>query len=147
MPSTPFYPVPVFHFQLEWGGTRIGFTEVTGFNQEHQPIEYREGVDPNYFPSKIPGLRKFGNITMKRGYGVGDNQFYEWLNATNLDKPDRRTLTMKLLDETHAPIFTWTLNNAWPSKLEGASFKSTGNEIAMESLEICVESWTMEASA
>lgn len=146
MASTPFYPVPVFHFQLEWGGARIGFTEVTGFNSEHQPIEYREGVSPNYFPSKIPGLQKFGNITMKRGLGVGDNEFYNWLNATNLDKPDRRTLTMKLLNEAHVPIFTWTLNNCWPSKITDASFKSTGNEIAMEELEVVCESWTKATS-
>jgi len=37
------YPIPVFHFQVEWGGTRIGFTEVSGLTTELQPIEYREG--------------------------------------------------------------------------------------------------------
>ena len=30
------YPLPVFHFTVQWGGTRIGFSEVTGLTQENQ---------------------------------------------------------------------------------------------------------------
>ena len=30
------YPLPVFHFRVEWGGTRIGFSEVTGLT----PVSY-----------------------------------------------------------------------------------------------------------
>ena len=38
------YPIPKFHFQVEWGGARIGFTEVTGLTIENEVIEYREGT-------------------------------------------------------------------------------------------------------
>ncbi|MBI1780434.1 MAG: phage tail protein [Sphingobacteriales bacterium] len=37
------YPMPAYHFSVEWGGTRIGFTEVTGLSMETEVIEYREG--------------------------------------------------------------------------------------------------------
>ena len=37
------YPLPKFHFQVDWGGTRIGFTEVTGLQIETEVVEYREG--------------------------------------------------------------------------------------------------------
>ena len=37
------YPIPKFHFRVEWGGVRIGFTEVTGLTVENEVIEYREG--------------------------------------------------------------------------------------------------------
>lgn len=141
------YPLPVFHFQVEWGGTRIGFTEVSGINFNVEPIEYREGVSPNYHPTKMSGMHKFGNITLKRGMFRGDNEFFIWLTNVNLNKPDRRTVTIKLLDETHAPVFTWTVNNAWPCKVDGTSLGSTKNEVAVESIELCLESWSLEASA
>jgi phage tail-like protein len=51
------YPLPAFHFRVEWGGTRIGFSEVTGLNQENQAIEYRDGSFMEYSSIKMPGLR------------------------------------------------------------------------------------------
>jgi phage tail-like protein len=140
------YPVPVFHFQVEWGGTRIGFTDVTGLTRDLTPIEYREGVDPTYHVQKMPGMQKYNNITLKRGMFTGDNEFWNWLNLVQLNIPDRRTITIKLLDETHNPIFTWNVSNAWPCKIEGPAFKSTGNEVAVESIELCCESWELVAS-
>lgn len=145
--ATETYPVPVFHFQVEWGGTRIGFTEVSGLTSEVQPIEYREGNDPTYHVIKMSGMRKFNNITLKRGQYRGDNEFWQWLNTVALNKPERRTIQIKLLDETHNPIFTWTVANSWPCKIDGPAFKSTGNEVATESIELCCESWELEASA
>ena len=38
------YPLPKFHFSVQWGGTNIGFTEVTGLNIETKVIEYRDGA-------------------------------------------------------------------------------------------------------
>lgn len=35
------YPLPKFHFQVQWGGERIGFTEVTGLDIQVEAIEYR----------------------------------------------------------------------------------------------------------
>jgi phage tail-like protein len=34
---------------------------------------------------------------------------------------------------------TWQINEAFPSKVEGPSLKSTGNEVAVESIELCNE--------
>ena len=42
------YPLPKFHFRVEWGGTRIGFTEVTGLEVSTDVIEYRDGASPEY---------------------------------------------------------------------------------------------------
>ncbi len=65
------YPMTAFHFRVEWGGTLIGFSEVTGLNIEVQPIEYRDGLSPEYSVIKMPGLKKYGNITLKRGVFKG----------------------------------------------------------------------------
>ena len=36
------YPIPKFHFQVEWGASKIGFTEVSGLDVEREVIEYRD---------------------------------------------------------------------------------------------------------
>ena len=46
----------------------------------------------------------------------------------------RRTVVINLLDETGAPKMTWTLNNAWPTKITGTDLKSDGNEVAVEAV-------------
>lgn len=138
------YPIPVFHFQVEWGGSRIGFTEVSGLTIEVQPIEYREGVSPEYHTTKMPGIPKYSNITLKRGIYSGDNEFFQWLNTVKLNTIERRDLTISLLNEEHAPVAVWKIRNAWPCKVEGPTLNSTGNEVAMESVELAHEGLTVE---
>jgi phage tail-like protein len=133
------YPVPVFHFTVDFRGKRAGFTEVTGLTQENQAIEYRDGDFREYSSIKMPGLRKFSNITLKRGILKGDNDFFTWLSTVKLNKVERRDLTISLLDETHAPVMTWKVMNAFPVKVEGPQLKASGNEVAIESIEIAHE--------
>jgi phage tail-like protein len=140
------YPVSVFHFQVEWGGSRIGFTEVSGLTRELQPIEYREGHSPDYHVTKMPGMSKFSDITLKRGMHKGDNEFFEWLTTAQLNNIERRSVKITLLDEQHQPLMTWDVFDAWPSKVEGPSLKSTGNEVAVESITLCHEGLTLSVA-
>ena len=140
------YPLPVFHFQVEWGGKRIGFSEVSGLTFETQAIEYREGHEPQYQVRKMPGQPKFGNITMKRGIVIGDADFKAWYDSISLNLAPRRDITIKLLNEQHAPVVTWTVRRAFPVKMEGPGLKSTGNEVAIESMEVAHEGLTVEFS-
>ena len=144
MPTT--YPVPVFHFQVEWGGTRIGFTEVSGLSTELQPIDYREGSALNYNVTKMPGMPKYADISLKRGIFAGDNEFYQWITTVQLNKIDRRDITISLLNENHEPVMVWKVSAAWPSKVEGPSLKSTGNEVAIESITLVHEGITFAAA-
>ena len=73
------YPLPKFHFRVEWGGTRIGFTEVTGLEVSTDVIEYRDGASREYAKIKMPGMQKFGNITLKRGIFKSDNEYFDCL--------------------------------------------------------------------
>lgn len=139
MAITAEYPLPVFHFRVEWGGKRIGFSEVTGLTQENQAIEYRDGSFPEYSSIKMPGLRKFSNITMKRGVVKSDNEFFVWLNTIKLNTVERRDLTISLLNENHDPVMVWKVHKAFPVKVEGPQLKATGNEVAIESIEIAHE--------
>ena len=133
------YPLPKFHFQVEWAGARIGFTEVTGLTLETEVIEYREGNSPEYSKIKMPGLRKFGNITMKRGTFAGDNDYYTWFDTVKLNTIERRNITITLLNEEHQPVVVWKIKNAWPIKVQSTDLKGDGNEVAIESIELVHE--------
>lgn len=138
------YPLPVFHYEVDWGGTNLGFSEVSGLTQETQAIEYRDGKTKEYQVIKMPGIPKFGNITLKRGMIKGDSDFKKWYDTIALNTVERRTVTIKLLDEEHNPAVTWTVKNAWPVKYEGPGLKATGNEVAIESIELAHEGLTIE---
>jgi phage tail-like protein len=140
----PTYPLPKFHFQVDWGGTRIGFTEVSGLDFSIDPIEYRDGSSPEYHKIKMPGMQKFSNITMKRGVFKSDNEFYAWINTVQLNTIERRDLTISLLNENHEPVVVWKVKNAWPVKLTSTDLKSDGNEAAIESLELAHEGLTIQ---
>ena len=139
MAATSHYPLPLFHFTVEWGGTQIGFSEVTGLTQENQTIEYRDSSVPRHSSIKIPGLRKFNNITLKRGVVKSDNDFYTWLSTVKFNTVERRDLIISLLDENHKPVNVWKIHNAFPVKVEGPQLKASGNEVAVETIEIAYE--------
>ncbi len=138
------YPLPAFHFRVEWGGTRIGFSEVTGLTQEIQAIEYRDGSFPEYSSIKMPGLRKYSNITLKRGVIKADNDFFKWLSTVRMNTIERRDVTISLLNENHEPVMVWKAHNAFPVKVEGPQLKAAGNEVAIESIELAHEGLEVE---
>ena len=153
MPAKGDYPIPKFHFLVEWASIkpdekefRIGFTEVSGLDFETEVIEYREGNTKKYNKSKQPGLTKFSNVTCKRGTFEGDFAFFkEWKKTYYFQEGNktasqyRRAVTIKLLNEKHDPIITWTLQNAWPSKIQSTDLKSDANEVAIETMELVHE--------
>lgn len=138
------YPLPVFHFSVNWGGTDLGFAEASGLTQEAQVIEYRDGLSRDFSSIKMPGLRKFNNITLKRGITKGNNDFFKWLNSIKLNKVERRDITISLLNEENMPVMVWKIRNAFPVKVEGPGLKATGNEVAIESIEVAHEGLTLE---
>lgn len=138
------YPLPKFHFQVQWGGTRIGFTEATGLEVTTDKIEYRDGASKEYHKVKMPGMQTFGDLTLKRGIFAGDNEFYDWWNTVALNKIERRDITISLLNESHEPVVIWKVKNAWPSKVTSTDLNASGNETAIETLVLAHEGLTME---
>lgn len=151
MPRIGDYPLPKFHFLVEWGQDfQIGFTEVSGLDFETEVIEYREGNSKKYNKTKQPGLTKFSNVTLKRGTFQGDYNFYDEWKKTYFFQEDnstgsqfRRTVTIKLLNENHEPVITWQLENAWPSKVQSTDLKADANEVAIETMELVHEGLTI----
>lgn len=141
------YPLPVFHFSVSWGGDNIGFSEVGGLSQEITPIEYRDGLmSATTLPLKRPGLKKSGNISLKRGLVKGNNDLFKWFNNDGKPNVERRDLTITLLNDEGDPVFVWSVAQAWPIKCDGPSLKATGNDIAIESVDLAHEGITLKTA-
>lgn len=135
------YPHGRFRYKVEIDGLEAGgFSEVTGYDASIDVIEYREG-DMVQTPMKIPGLKKYGNITLKQGLATS-RVLYDWIIAGVNGAVDRKTITITLLDEEEAPAASWQVINAWPMKYTAPEFNATSSEIAIETLEIAHEGMT-----
>jgi len=141
--STTVWPIPKFYFEVKWDKQVMSFQEVSGLDTETQPIEYRHGDSKEFSTITMPGIKKFGNITMKKGTFKSDNKFWDWYKQIKMNTIKRIPVTISLLDEKGKPTMVWTLTNAWPTKISGTDLKSDGNEVAVETIEISHEGLTI----
>ncbi|WP_299114027.1 phage tail protein [uncultured Winogradskyella sp.] len=139
------WPMPKFRFEVDLGTdmTGVAFQEVSGMDVENQIIEYRKSNSPEFSTEKMPGIVKYGNITMKRGVFVNDNIFWDWHAQITMNTIERRTVLIKLLDEGGDVTMQWKLDNAWPTKISSTDLKSDGNEVAIDTIEIAHEKLTI----
>jgi len=143
------YPMTTLHFRVEWNDTEhrtTSFSEVSGLTMEAEVIEYRGGADKQFSTRKQPGLRKFSNVTMKRGIAPGEagNGLFQWYNTISVGAVTRRDVNVSLLNEVGSVVMVWKIKDAWPVKLEGPGLKSTGTDVAIESLEFACEGIEIE---
>lgn len=141
--NAQLWPLPKFYFEVKWDSNVMSFQEVSGLDIESEAIEYRSGDSPVHSKIKMPGLKKYGNITMKKGTFSKDNKFWDWFNQIKLNTIKRIPITISLLDEAGAPTMVWTVINAWPAKITGTDLKADGNEVAVETIEIAHEGITV----
>ncbi len=139
------WPLPKFYFQVSFGtiNQSIAFQEVSGLEAETQVIEYRNDNSHHFSTIKMPGIAKIGNVTLKKGVFVKDNNFWNWYSQIKMNTIKRETVTIELLDEQGSPTMRWTLQNAWPTKVTGVDLKSDGNEVAVETIELAHEGLTI----
>jgi phage tail-like protein len=144
MPVRREDPYSGYHFEVSITGVategkavNASFSEVTGLEVAIDPIDYRTGSEENRM-RKIQGLKKFTNITLKRGT-TADLEFWMWV-VDGMNGLARRTQgTITLLNENKEPVLVWKFKRGWPCKWTGPGLNAKNNEIAMDSLEICHE--------
>ena len=137
------WPTPQFYFMVEFGssGMIVPFQEVSGLDIEAQIIEYRHGNSKVFSTIKMPGLVKTSNVTLKKGVLESDAKFWDWYESIEMNTIKRETVMIKLLDEAGNPMMTWTLQNAWPTKISAVD--SDMNEVAIETIELAHEGLTI----
>ncbi len=138
------YPQKKHNYRVQIDNIDVaGFSEVSGFDASVDVVEYREGTEAINSPRKLPGLTKYGNVTLKWGL-VESLSFYEWVagisNGEKAAAADRvQDITIYLQDDRHADTANWTLVNAWPCKYTAPDFNASSSEIALESVELAFE--------
>ena len=131
-------PYSAFNFLVEIDGVTVaGFSECSGLTTETDPIEYRNGNE-DITVRKLPGLRKYTNISLKRGF-TQDKDLWEWRKKVINGETERQPGSIVLLDEARGEALRWNFRDGWPCKWEGPSVNAKNNEVAIETLEICHE--------
>lgn len=139
-------PFRTFNFRLEVDGTSVAaFSNVSGLSSEGDAADYRTGVDIPLTNRKLPGLRKYGPIVLKRGM-TKDTTLWDWYKNIANGKADRRNGAVILMDEARNDVLRWHFESAWPNKMNVSEFKAGGNEVAIETIELIVEGITLEAA-
>jgi phage tail-like protein len=138
MPTTRVDPYRGFNFLVELDGiSQAGFQECSGLDASTDPVDYREGNEANHV-RKLSGLNKYSAISLKRGLTDSD-ELWKWRQTVIDGKTERKSGSIVLLDEAGAEKLRWNFSNAWPSKWTGPALNSTGNSVAIETLELTHE--------
>ena len=131
-----YWPMPKFFFSVDIGDDKdLPFQEVSGLEMETDVIDYRHSNMPFSFSTiNQPGLRKYGDVTLKKGTFTKDNNFFDWFNEINLNTISRKQIIIKLLDQDGNPLMTWTLDKAFPKQVQGTQLNSQSSDVAIETI-------------
>ncbi len=137
-------PYANYNFVVDIGqGDQVGFSEAELPAGEIEVIEYREGNDKVSSARKLPGRVSYPNVVLERGL-AGGMELFEWWKSVRDGSPDRRNVSITLLDEQRNPVQRWQLRNAWPTKFHSSPLNALGNEIVIETLELAHEGFDTE---
>lgn len=133
-------PFRNFRFRVEIDNVaEAHFSEVQIAETTTEPIDYREGPDPTHV-RKLPGLTKYGAITLKRG--VTDSMVLHQWHKDIIDGKvgeKRKTVTIIVIDEAGKDRARFVVSEAWPSKYDPSDLNGKGNEVFIEQLELANE--------
>ena len=142
-----YYPPVGFHFKVEF--QNIGndndsrFQAVSGLSVEYDAESYKEGGE-NRFEHKLPVRTKYADLSLKRGM-LTDSNVIKWCQQAFVNREFKpATILIKLLNEKHEPLKTWTVNNAWPRKWSVSDFNAQENSLVVESLELSYSYFTVQ---
>jgi phage tail-like protein len=146
-----FDPYKNFKFGVKWDGQNIdGIFRVTGLIRSTEPIDEREGLDPN-IDRISPGLTRYEPIVIKRGI-TQDRAFEQWANlvweygqgAGNEVKLSsyRKDVIVDLYNEAGQKVMSWVVYRAWPSEYVALEvLDANKGDIAVESITLQHEGW------
>ena len=116
-------PFRGYKFKLELGGvTRAGFREASGLDAAQHRV-------------------KPGEISLTRGV-TADAELWAWWQTNKAGRVERKNGSIVHFDDTGKEKGRWNFVSGRPTKWTGPTFNATGNEVAIETLEIAHEGVT-----
>ena len=141
----PHQPDPYlgYNFFVEWNGIiHAGFRECSGLAATRNSQDYREGTDPPTM-RKLPGLNSYANITLKRGI-TNNPEMWEWWQKNATGQPDRRSISIVMLDHIGEEKIRWNLSECWPTSWTAPDLNATSDDVAIVSMELTHEGLTVD---
>lgn len=129
-------------FTLEIDGVaRAGFSTANLPENSTEVIEYREGNEKRPTPRKLSSLNDYGTLTLEGGTARDAKALFDWRKLVEDGKMEeaRTTVAVLLQDEEGQMGARWEFRNAWPRQYDAPDLDATGNEVAIESIEIVHE--------
>jgi phage tail-like protein len=146
--ATRSMPYGAFNFTVGFDGGEVfgGFSDVSGLGTEFTVAEYRNGNERENHVRKVAGIHKVSDVTLKRGI-VNSKTLFDWIKQTRTQGPDaqRKSVTIKLLDEAQRPVQSWVLADVIPMKYTGPTLAGKGGgDVAMEEIVLSAQGLTIE---
>ena len=148
-PGAGEYPPPAFYFSVKFPGLEASvdtsFQEVSGISQEMDLEETTEGGE-NRVTYYLPKHPKYQKLVLKRGVVPMNSALIKWCKSV-LDGAfpiATGNVEISLMNFNGSPIRTWTFDGAYPVKWQVDGFNSTKNEVAIETIELCYQSFSRE---
>ncbi|MBE7382961.1 MAG: phage tail protein [Leptolyngbya sp. SIO1E4] len=142
------YPIPVFYYQVTIGDNdSMAFSEVSGLSIEFETITYKDGLSYRDGAKHMPGLPTPVNLTLQKGIVRADSYLFDWISTIRLNTVEKRDIRIDLLNENGEPTVSWTVQDAFPTKLDAPSFNASSSEVAIESLSLMASKLTVNNPA
>jgi phage tail-like protein len=133
-----------FNFLVEIDGiSAAGFSEVDVPEARIHLAPYREGSERTNAVRLLPAGVEYGPLVLRRGFS-GDSALFQWWRSVADGNADRRNIVLIVRDASGQDVCRWTFQQALPLKYVGPSFHARANEVALETLELSVESIELE---
>jgi len=145
-----FTPPLGFHFRVQVLGLPpladdLRFTEVGGLGVEVATEEVAEGGE-NRYTQKYPGRAKYSDLVLKRGL-LKQSAIWEWARSAIEDLiVVPMNVDVTLLNESHEPLMTWHVVNAYPVKWSVSDLSATSNSFVVESMQLAYQHFTLDKS-
>ena len=142
-----YYPPVGFYFGVEFSGVTgkdadTRFQSVGGLSVDLQTESFKEGGE-NRFEHVVPVRSKYQNITLKRGL-VTDSDLITWCtDAFENLIIDPVDMYVDLLNKEGDILLSWCFTNAWPKKWSVSDLNAEQSAIAIETLEIQYQYFTL----
>ncbi|MFD5433207.1 phage tail protein [Kitasatospora sp. NPDC127067] len=134
-------PTPAYRFKVTIGDQELAFASVSGLEIPPE-IAAKAGIEA------VPPAPESADghvITFTDGSLQDQAELARWLDPTDDTVIGKRDISISLTDDAGTELFvTWNVVNAFPINLTAPDFNAVSNEVAIESLDLVADRFTVK---
>lgn len=136
-------PIANVQFLVEIDGiAESGFCQVSGVESALELVRGQSGPrNPALAPSK-PGDVSYSPVTLQRA-ATADHELWRWYRQGIGGRPEKRSVTVTILNADLEPVFTVRMRGAWPRRWKLSTLDACEAEVLVEEVELAIESFDL----